>query len=138
MVESEEKDFPTYEQMYEKFIEEGTEEGTADYCARWLLQIASPLKERFVHWWHTGELRDDFTIIGYNLSFFIEKQGSSIPFAFLNLDGIVQAQKTTPCSNPHQPAIIDVIFAGDEEGNRKFEEAIIPPSQYHLYFPDES
>jgi hypothetical protein len=59
MNQDEIKDFPSYQEMYDRFIYEGVDEEDADREAKDLALLCEEVKERFCHWWHTGELIDD-------------------------------------------------------------------------------
>lgn len=86
MVQDEIRNFPSYQEMYERFIAEGTEEATAERHAQELLLLSTPVKERFLQWWQTGELRDDLQVKEFRISSFQQKWKYSIVCAFIDFN----------------------------------------------------
>jgi hypothetical protein len=86
MVEDQVINFPSYQEMYERFVKTGEDEATADSHAKEVLLLASSVKERFLHWWQTGELRDDLEVKGFRISSFQQKWKYSMVCAFIDFN----------------------------------------------------
>lgn len=79
--------FPTYEELYERLKSEGVDEVVAAQNTKYLTTgLCPPLKERFSHWWTTGELLDDLEVKGYRISSFIKRRRFSVPGSFMNFN----------------------------------------------------
>ena len=82
--------FPSYEDLFAWFTENSTsilvppevKQRIARKEAKALFNIASPVRERFLHWWKTGELIDDLKIEGFSVSYLV-KRGDPVPYAFI-------------------------------------------------------
>jgi hypothetical protein len=106
MNQDEIKDFPSYQEMYDRFISEKVPKDTADREAKELCLLSEPVKERFCHWWHTGELIDDLKESKRRgrISSFIA--GHGVPGAFVLFDEIF-----------FKPPKTRTFIEKDEEGN---------------------
>lgn len=78
--------FPPYEEMYERFVAGGSAPKDAARQAQDLLHLSSPVRERFIYWWHTGELIDDLQVHEFTISSLQEKQKYRLQCAFLDFD----------------------------------------------------
>jgi hypothetical protein len=88
MTKDEIKSFPSYEEMYNRFISEGVKEDKADREAKALCLLSEPVKERFLHWWHTGELIDDLEIVRIKISSCSLPKNFRFPTAFIDFDSL--------------------------------------------------
>ena len=89
------EDFPKHLELYQWCMDNpagkccclNDYQDIADSCARAILDMALPMKLRFLTWWKTGELIDDISIKEYSIGFLV-KCGVLIPYAFIDFDAL--------------------------------------------------
>lgn len=92
--------FPSYEELYRWLLENDScelsnlesNEQRAGRRANALLNLVSPIRERFLHWYRTGEVQDDLQVSEFKLSDYLKK-GYSIPIAFVEFNGLYKDPK---------------------------------------------
>jgi hypothetical protein len=78
-----------FEHYSSKYFSKERNKKDAEERAKLLLEMSSPIKERFVHWYKTGELMDDLEISGRKMGTLIKK-GFIIPDAFIEFYGLYE------------------------------------------------
>jgi hypothetical protein len=97
VIDEKTNDFPSYEELCTWFTEHSTsilvspevKERIAYKEAKALSNLTSPVRERFLHWWKTGELIDDLEAFGFSVVFLVKK-GDPVQEAFIAFSGLYE------------------------------------------------
>jgi hypothetical protein len=92
---TEKTDYPTFDELYDflftnyssKYLPEKDTKELAERRARLLLELPQSIKDRFLHWYKTGEVLDDLEISGCRVGMMIER-GFPAPHSFIEFGGL--------------------------------------------------
>jgi hypothetical protein len=103
--------FPSADELRERLLELGDEEMNVEVVVEDIMQLTLPVKERFLHWWQTGELRDDLEVRGYRISTFADRLGYHLVIAFIDFDSAFKNSESEEFSK-----MLDDLFSEDRTG----------------------
>jgi hypothetical protein len=89
MTESNLDNFPSKEELYEYFEKLEFTSDTGVYAFT-ILNLTSPLREDFLHWWRTGVLNSTVEVYGHTVKSLAEKNNWDIARAFSVLNSVYE------------------------------------------------